>query len=469
MIYKNIIKYGQIRAKWNNDEQRRAIATVYLDYYRDVYKDILYDLIDSQISDKVEAERLKMFVETEGVTSWIINEIAIVFAEPPIISGLNKKGDVIESESVVNGFNDFLDDLNINVVLENIDKYVELLHDVAVIPIVTNNKLSLKIITSEKCIINQDEDDPTKMTQFLYQIGILEDSIGNNSVEWYMCYDMTSGSLEAYTCKLLETGEIDYDTRVMVITPPYKDIPVIMFRNYLPDDSFWYKGNSSIVDKAISIDMRRTDLAMAEAYHIPHLVMTGGSKQSFKNLSLSRTAFYNIPNDNNETTGDAKYITPQDDLIKLRDLINDRRKVIARNKGLSSDTIDGVTATSGYQLALSKQDILNINKRKRKYYTNPINELIMLAIETAKYYKLINLTQIVKTHINYGEITFAQSDEEKARARAAKTLAGTWSPVMSLMEDDPELTEDLAIEKIKQIAGWNKLTQPANPFKEDQS
>jgi len=469
MSYNNIIQEGQLVAKWQNDEQRRAIATVYIDYYRNVYREILFDLLEKQITDNVECARIKQYVESEGVVEWLINEIALVFAKEPIIKPLNATGKVLSNEKTVESFETFLEDLNINVVLENIDQYVELLRDVAVIPIVYNKKLTLKIITPEKAIVIQDENDPTQMVAFLYQIGITEDSVGvNNAVDQYMCYDMRSGTLDSYKCKLYDNGEIDPASKIPVKTPAYTDIPVIMFRNYLPDDSFWYKGNSGIVDKSIAIDMRRTDLAMAEAYHIPHLVTTGLDEKAWRNLSVARTAYWNIPNDANGESGDAKFITPKDDLDKLKELINDRRKVIARNKGLSSDTIDGVTATSGYQLALSKQDILNINQRKRKYYTNPIRKLILLAIETAKYYNIINLTSVKNIHINYGELTFAQSDEEKARARAMDTQAGIWSPVQSLMADDPELTEEMAVKKVKQIEEWNKLVKPANPFEKPQ-
>jgi len=56
-----------------------------------------------------------------------------------------------------------------------------------------------------------------------------------------------------------------------------------------------------------------------------------------------------------------------------------------------------------------------------------------------------------------------------ARSRALKTQEGTWSAVQSLMADDPELTEEMAIEKVKQIAKWNKLSQPVNPFEKKPS
>ena len=66
-----------------------------------------------------------------------------------------------------------------------------------------------------------------------------------------------------------------------------------------------------------------------------------------------------------------------------------------------------------------------------------------------------------------GEIKFAESPEEKARTRALKTMAGIWSPIHSLMEDNPDLTEEEAIVEYEKILKWNKLGKPKNPFEEE--
>ena len=46
MAYNSIIKDGQIMAKWTDDQNRRLLAAMYLDYYRNVYRDMLGALID---------------------------------------------------------------------------------------------------------------------------------------------------------------------------------------------------------------------------------------------------------------------------------------------------------------------------------------------------------------------------------------------------------------------------------------
>ena len=462
-MYEKIIKDGLLISKWNDDIQRREMSAMYLDYYRGSYREILRALIYDQVNFE-GAKRLKNFIESEGTCPSIINQIATVFDEKCEITPVNETSDEFMME-----WQKMLDDVDIQVIFENVDRYVELLHDVPVLPLVIDGKLKLKIITPDKCLVHQYEKDPTQMIRFFYLVDTLINTPGMaQRVDVYACYDISDGYLRYYTCQLTDEGRILDGTIEEQEVPNYGRIPVVIFRNYLPDDCFWYKGNSQIVDKSIAIDMRRTDLAMAEAYHIPQLVARGISTENFKTLTLDRTSYINIPpNDMGVSDGDAKYITPDSGLKELLDVINARRKSLAFNHDISADTIDGVTSTSGYQLALSKWEIIKRSNRKRKYYNKPIKELIKLIIETLDYYQISNFTKVKDINIDYGEVTFPQSEEEKARARQMKIQEGIWSPVQSLMQDNPDLTAEEAEERLLQIKKWNDLTKPENPFEKE--
>ena len=464
-MYNNIIQNGLLISKWQDDEQRRELASMYLDYYKGVYRSVLGKLIEQQVN-REGAKKLKYFMESVGLTEYIIKEIALVFSEPADITLLDAPDDVAAD------WDNTLSDVDVQVVLENIDQYVELLHDCAVMPIVIDGVAKLKIITPEKCIIHQKEDDPTEMIRFLYLVDTMVNTPGRlERVDIYACLDIADGRLRYYTCELDKLGQIIKETINEKEIPDYGRIPVVFFRNYLPTDCFWYSGNSTIVDTSIQADMRRTDLAMAEAYHIPQLVTSGLTNEEFKKLTLDRTSYINIPRDEmGNAQGKAEYITPDSGLDKLNEQIQNRRKTLARNKGLSSDTIDGVTATSGYQLALSKMDILQRNKSKRKYYIKPIRELMELLIDTLYFYDIINFTSYKdKVSIDFGEISFPQSEEEKARAREMNTAQGIWSPIQSIMQDNPDLDEKEAVKHFKKIQEWNKLGQPENPFEAEET
>jgi hypothetical protein len=457
-----IIENGQVIAKWRNDMERRLLAEMYLDFYRGVYRNYLEEMIKGMMGWQ-DAKELCKFIETEGTTPRLINDISLIFAEDADIT-------IDGSEKTQEAFSEVLEDIDINIVLENLNKYVELLRDVAVVPFLTGDDktpVKLKIITPEKCFVEQDENDPTNFTRFYYQVGVSENTASRNRIDLYDCWEAPNvigydgnavNYARKFNCEVNSDGTVLDDTVVYYEdAPKFEEMPVVMFRDYLPDDSVWYKGGSFIVDKSIAIDLRRTDLAMAEAYNIPQLVTIGMEAENHKELKKGRSLFLNIPPSMNGDLGDAKYVNPEEALKELKDLIHDRYEKLAMAKGISKANITGDSATSGYQLALSMQRILDINRRKRKYYTKPIKKMLRLVLFL--YKDKYNISGDIT--INYGELHFSESEIDKERAWGLKLSNGTANLVDYELEHDPDLvTREEALEKIKQRQAENARLQP---------
>jgi hypothetical protein len=459
-----IIENGQLLAKWHNDMQRRELAEMYLDFYRGVYREYLQEIIGGMMSYQ-DAKELIKYIETEGTTPRLINDISLIFAEEPEI-------EIEGSDKTQEAFNDILQGIDINILLENLNKYVELLRDVAVVPFRTGNPekpVKLRIITPEKCFVDQDENDPTEFVRFYYQVGVMENTVTRNRIDLYDCWEAPGiegkdGNISDYArkfnCEVNDRGKIIPESiKYYEDAPKYEEMPVVMFRDYLPDDSVWYKGNSLIVDKSIAIDLRRTDLAMAEAYNIPQLVTIGMDAENHKELKKGRALFLNIPPSLGGKLGDAKYVNPEEALDELRGLIHDRYEKMAMAHGLSKANISGENATSGYHLALSMQRILDINRRKRKYYTSPIQKMLKLVLFLYKEIGVYNISGDIT--INYGELHFSESEIDKERAWGLKLSNGTANLVDYELEHDPDLvTREEALEKIKQRQAENARLQP---------
>ena len=471
MNYQNIIKDGQIIAKWHNETERMELAQLYLDIYRGVYKDIINDLIIDQL-DIREASELIKYVESEGATERLIKDICLIYAEEPDIRIQKKvKKETVDDETFQEAFDELIESSNLSVVLDNINQLTKLLRDCPVLPQVRNGKVELDIITPEKCFVEQDPDNPKEAIKFYYQVGVLEDSPGRvNPINQYHYWDISSGKAKKYYCEIsidaLGKFVINPDSVVELNAPVYDEMPVVMFRDYLPDDSFWYKGNSAIVDKAIAIDMRRTDLAMAEAYNIPQLVTKGMDTEHFNEIKRGRVFRINIPPNSQSELGDASFINPSEKLQELWELIKERYKSLALSKGLSESSISGSAATSGYHLALSKADILYANKRERKYYRQPTKKLLRIILLTAQEASLYNFPKDPIFSIDFGEIEFPQSDEEREKTWAMKFANGTANLIDYEMDHNPDLTREEAIEVIKQRKEEDKMFAPENPFKD---
>jgi Ser-tRNA(Ala) deacylase AlaX len=105
------------------------------------------------------------------------------------------------------------------------------------------------------------------------------------------------------------------------------------------------------------------------------------------------------------------------------------------------------------------QRILDINRRKRKYYTKPIKKMLKLVLFLYKEIGVYNISGDIT--INYGELHFSESEIDKERAWGLKLSNGTANLVDYELEHDPDLvTREEALEKIKQRQAENARLQP---------
>ncbi len=438
----DLIRESLVRAKWNSDMERRTRMQKYLDYYRDDCSSYIKSEISSLVNPQ-ESNELCKYVEHDNITSRMIDSISLIFKEK--VNVTIKSSQNTESEQSQKMLNQLLDDINFHVTMKEVEKLSKLVFDIAVIPQIRDNRIELDIVTPEKAFVKQNSEDPTKAEAFFYQTGILTNTASPNPIHEYHFWTREG----KFSCMIDDSGN-PFNVRQLMKWNNPEIFPVIMFRNYLPVDSFWYDGLNPIVEKNIIIDLKRTDMSMAEAYNIPQRINRGVPEE--QEIKLGRTFAMNIPlPENEQPLGDAKYIRPDENLTELDSCILNRIEQLGLSLGLSKSIITGQSATSGYELALSKYEIVERNKSERDYFVRPLKDLIKLLILLTKDCKKYNLPEIDDIRIDFGEIRFSQSELEKARTRYYKLTYGISSRIDIIMEDNPDLTREQAIAKAKQI------------------
>ncbi len=438
----SLIRESLMRAKWNDDMARRSRMQKYLDYYRDDCSSYIKSEISNLVNPQESTELCK-YVEHDNITSRMIDSISLIFKEKVNVSiSCSTETDTEKAQVLLN---DLLDGLNFHVTMKEVEKLSKLVFDIAVIPQIRNNKIELDIITPEKAFVKQSNEDPTKAEAFFYQTGILTNTTSPNPIHEYHFWTREG----KFSCMIDDTGNPFNITLLMEWNHP-EIFPVIMFRNYLPIDSFWYDGLNPIVEKNIIIDLKRTDMSMAEAYNIPQRINRGVPEE--QEIKLGRTFAMNIPlPENEQPLGDAKYIKPDENLTELDKCILNRIEQLGLSLGLSKSIITGQSATSGYELALSKYEIVERNKSERDYYIQPLRDLVRLIIIMTKDCNGYDFPDNPEIKVDFGEIRFSQSELEKARTRYYKLVYGIASRIDIIMEDNPDLTREQAIVKAKQI------------------
>ncbi len=447
-----MIRNMQAVARWNEDIQRRLRIQKYLDYYRNRCGNYIAERIDGMV-DTEEAKELKKYIEHDNITERFIEEISLVFAEKVRITARRQQSDgqLVNDTDAQKQLDRLLRLSRFQVTMKEVERLSKLIFDVAVLPQVRDGKIELDIITGDKAFVVQQEKNPLMAEQFYYQVGVRENTALADRVDVYH-YWTSEG--RKYQCEIMLNGRPDPQSVQHLNHIPYDHMPVIMFRSYLPIDAFWYDGENAIVEKNIAIDLKRTDLAMAEAYNIPQLLTTGTREN--QDLKKGRTFKIDIPrNDMGEAVGDAKYLAPKEPLEELNEMILSRIEQLGLSKGLSRSMITGANASSGYELALSKYEIVERNRRQRDYYYDSVVELVQTMIVTANRGLGWEIPEDLVLGVDFGEIRFAVSDEEREKTRQMKLENGTVSRIDLMMEDNPELDRQTAIEEAKRIDGEN--------------
>ena len=458
--------------KWQEDLCRRAEAQKYLDFYNNDHNAKFYDgnyrvkINDKYVStpgnfghieriirariNQEEADLLCEYIDTTNMTERFINDISLLFRAPVSIEGVDFSAGQQEN------LEKLLADTMFNAIMREVNKLVNLQFDIHVIPQYRNNEICLDIITSNNMFVWQDDEDPTIATAIFYQVGIIENTPEVGRVDTYHYWD-ESGK---YECHVLANGNIS--DVIQLEDNPFGKIPIACFRNYIPISTYWHPGKNYIVESNEQIDVRKTVLNMMTDYDLPQKVRIGVDDDYVGKTGL--TFIEQIKrNDNGDAVGSIGYIKPDSPLQEHKDLINEDIQQVGNSYGLSTETITGGQFTSGYHLKLSKSEILEKNKQERELYRKPIKFLLSLMCQLSENIGM-NFPDNPDFIINFGETKFLESDEEKENARSAKILNGTWSAVQSIMEDNPELTEKEAIERVQKIKERNSITKPANPF-----
>ena len=472
---------GLTSAKWSEDKLRREVKERDYNFYNDDHNYILSeghtvkceciengetkrysmtantfleDIIFRRVSYQ-EAYILKEYIETDPLTSNIIKDKSILFKVAPEIKIPEA------SKEMQTNFDKLLETTKFYSLLREIQRLTELQFDFHIVTQVRDNKVVNDMILSQDAFVEQNIDDPTKFDKFYYQVGVRENSITTDPVDKYICWSDEG----QFSCEVMMNGKVDKEEEIESFYPK-GIIPITVFRNYLPINTYWSPRKSILVEKNIQIDLRLTALNMLEDFNLPQKVRTGMDESKEGKLGLTFTEDI-LRNDEGNAVGDVKYIRPDAPVKDEKELIEWRQRTALVANNLAADSLTGKTYNSGFELYLSKSQIIEKNKEDRPLYLYPIREMLqymMLAANQTGMRFGDTIEKLPEITINFGELVYTQTPEEKERSRAMKVQAGIWSAVQSIMEDDPDLTEEQAIEKLKKIKEYNELTKPKSSF-----
>lgn len=443
------------RAKWQEELKRMEKADEALDFYN--YEQIEYTnkLIESQFP-KSYTDMVK-YTRTYPITEQIINDISLL-AKKPIKFILPKEIQSDETKTALFTA-EIIDKPMINAFMLMINRYVNLLDKIAVMPLwyKNGNHIELDIITPDKCFVIQDPDSPSHILAFVYRVNSLE-----NTPTTALPTDIWMMVTPEYTQKItIDSNSGQYKFAGEQEPNPYKVIPVAWFTNTISVKNFWPEKGNPYVAINKDFNVLKTLQRLAETYQMySTLVRIGFPSESVTTWGVA--SVIDIPlREGPGNQGDAKYISPDTKFKEVDDLMNGDVDNLAAYAGLSNDVFRKKTQTlpSGYALKLSKADVIEQNETEKLFYVPAIRQLLNLMIQIFSYHSPTQTLESIKSdliNIDFQPISIEQNPIEQAQLRVTNKMLGIADRVTWLMEDNPELTEEEALEFIAKIDARNQ-------------
>lgn len=452
----DLIRNLKAHSIMQDNMNRRKLTRMAIDFYNYNQEEYTWAKIKLRYPDTYTD--LEQYIVSVDLSRALTNQLAMIFQDNPqiILDGA--------SDSLTEQFVGLLDSVNLFGSLRIIDRMAETCNQVGIVPIYNarTGKIRLDFITPDRCIVWQDEKDPTEAIAVAYTIRNTYDTPIARRADVYALW-----TDDAYRVVTLKTdGTIDRDLEPAQPNP-YGRIPITWFRIDMPIDTFWLDRRFPMVDANLRANMQLTNLDVALDYQSFSTFWTSGMPDNDK-LIVGVQRYINIPLD--PITGEAKgslgYATPSPQLQTVWQIINDNISLAASLMGISADSIkQGSNYSSGYQLRLAKTDVINHNIDKRSSYRESLRELVQLIMDCKRFNSNINMPPDADIKVDFADITVESNPMEQEQIRSLKISNGTMSRVDAIMQDNPDLSREDAEAEIARIdEDNNRFRMGANTF-----
>ena len=445
----NVVEQKKLQAKWNSDIARRNEVSRRINYYENNQRDyLLYAL--KKAYPKSAKDMVNKFEFCYPLTSRILDDVSILFEEPLKTS--------IDKEPLEELYSEIIEKSLLNAIMQKVNTYVNLTDKVGVIPMWKDDQVELVILTADNCFVVQDPEDPTKIKELYYQIGIITDT--PTKAETVVSYIKWTPEIQSIVDVDNASGSLDNERDIE--DNKFGEIPVVWFENDITINTFWHTKTNHIVETNEIVNLELTNFRYILAFQAFSTLVEVGSEDEVSEKTLAPSFSLKLPFDPaTNRQPDAKYITPNPKMDTIWGVISDIIVGAAQSVGISAEAYrkENSTINSGYQLRLSKTDILKKTMSDRPYYRYKLKKLIELMLLLYTQNNQSKTFDGVNIKVDFGELKYDQSPEEKERVRAMRLANGTANEIDFIVEDNPDLSRDEAVEHYKQLQDEKKRYQ----------
>ena len=217
-------------------------------------------------------------------------------------------------------------------------------------------------------------------------------------------------------------------------------------------DSFWLDAGFPVVQLNETTNIQLTNLDIALDFQSFSTMVTSGLPDNAV-LPVGVTRRINIPQKLDGTIdGDVKYVTPDAKLETVWKIIQERIQWFAGQMGISVEGItEGSNFSSGFQLKLSKQGVIDHNNDKKDSYREAVRDLVQLLMDCSRIYGTVNFPENANLTIQFADIAVETDPLELRQIWMADKALGIADEVSIMMMANPDMLENEAEEAIARI------------------
>lgn len=386
--------------KWQENLKRMNNAAKYIDFYNNDYDVYIKNRISKEWV--TQAESLKKIIRKYPLTERLIQDMSLVFKQ-----GFQLKYNGSEQQTTL--LNNILNQSNLKSYMILVNKLVNLVYDVGIIPRYYNGKIIYDILTPDKCWVKQVENYPTQIEQLYYWI-----DQPTNTNTTYTTYN-TGVKITNNTISKVQIDIYGKITKQYEVQPnPYGYIPVIFFNENVKYNTFWSQKVNPIIQMHEYYCLSKTFETLAIAYQSYATMITIGMPQN-QQIPFGPQFWINIPKGNTgiNQNVDAKFITPDANFQALYAYSNQLLEQAAIYAGLSADAYKrNASYNSGYQLAISKNQLFDYNRLQMPMFNMQLTKLVNTVIDTWNIYDPNSSINNNNISIYIPQLSVLQSNEE---------------------------------------------------------
>lgn len=427
-----LVERSQMMAKWKDYVDSSKVARKAIDFYNNNQKSYMLDHWRKKL-DMDEFNLIRDNIAYYPITKQVIDEISKMYQNG--ISVKAYKGGKVDDD-IVDDINNMIDESGMTSILRYVNQMVELTGSCAVIPYTMDGLLKFYVLTKDNFIVDQNPYNPSVVDAFYYSIGSKgESSLSSSRIDKY--YKITNEYTQEVSINSVNGLVKEESPRVV---NKLGKINAVIFSNDVSGTCLIGDYTNPIVDMNIDINAIITKLnVLVEMQSFSTLVVTGSTPIDGFKYGETRylQLFANEDSMGNQLSPNASFISPSAKLKELDEIIENKMIRCANSFGIGASAFknDASSFSSGYQLRLAKEDVLNSIAQKRPIYERQTQNLINMSISiynTANQHDMI--VGFDKLTIDIREPTYDISFDERVNTIGRKIELGLVSKVQAIME-----------------------------------